>query len=224
MEAAALEKTIISQYANSPTIERLIANTNAYLDQDANLDAFYSMMWNVDTAVGYGLDVWGRIVGVTRVLNLATGGPYFGFTGPSGASGAPWNQGVFYDGEALTTSYALSDSAFRVLILAKALFNITNATIPAINQILVNLFGPAGLIPVGPSAPYCTDGLDMTMTYTFSAVPGPVAAAIIYQSGVLPRPCGVLATVSVPTPGPLVDNAGNVLKDDAGNILFGSTP
>jgi uncharacterized protein DUF2612 len=223
MDAAALETTIQSEYANSPTLMRLIQNVNSYLDPRANIDAFYDLIFNIDTAVGYGLDVWGRIVGVGRVLNLAIGGPYFGFTGPSGASGAPWNQGIFYDGEALTTNYALSDTAFRVLILAKALFNITNATIAAINQILINLFGPDGLIPVGTSAPYVTDGLNMTMSYVFSATPDPVATAIIYQSGVLPRPCGVLANVTLPSPGPLTDEAGNVLKDDAGNTLFGST-
>ena len=75
-----LEQTILSQYANSPTIVQLVTNLNAYIDPTTNIDAFYDFVWNVDTAKGYGLDVWGRIVGVGRVLEIATV-DYFGFTG-----------------------------------------------------------------------------------------------------------------------------------------------
>jgi len=61
-------KTVISQYANSPILTQLIENIYAYLDQTKNFDAFFDLIWNVDTAQGYGLDVWGRIVGVTRII------------------------------------------------------------------------------------------------------------------------------------------------------------
>src|SRR5579871_5512746 len=64
-------QTIISQYANSPILTQLIANFDQYIDPTKNLDAFFDLIWNVDTAQGYGLDVWGRIVGVTRVLQVA---------------------------------------------------------------------------------------------------------------------------------------------------------
>ena len=98
------------------------------------------------------------------------------------------------DREPVTSNYALLDGPYRALILAKALANICNATIPAINQILINLFGPTGPLPV-PGNAYCTDGLNMTMTYTFSGPLDPVQTAIVYQSGVLPKPAGVSATV-----------------------------
>lgn len=187
------EATLLSQFANSPTIVQLVTNMNAWIDPRANIDSFYDNMWNIDTAVGYGLDVWGRIVGVSRVLQVSVG-TYFGFTGPSGASGVPWNQGIFYNGEPVTSNYALTDTAYRTLILAKALANICNATIPAINQILINLFGPNGLIPIAGNS-YCTSGGGRTMTYTFSSALDPVSTAIVYQSGVLPTPCGIVATV-----------------------------
>jgi hypothetical protein len=187
------EQTILSQYGNSPIIRQLIANMNAYIDPEANIDAFYNLLWNVDTAQGYGLDVWGRIVCVGRVLEISSAS-YFGFTGPSGVSGVPWNQAPFYNGEPNTSNYALLDDPYRALILAKALANICNATIPAINQILINLFGATGPLPI-PGNAYCTDGLNMTMTYTFPAILDPVQTAIVYQSGVLPRPAGVAATV-----------------------------
>ena len=185
--------TIMSQFSNSPTITQLITNFNTYIDPEANINAFYNMLWNVNTAVGYGLDVWGRIVGVGRVLQIATS-DYFGMKGPSGASGLPFDQAIFYSGEPLTANYALLDDPYRTLILAKALFNISDGTISSINQILINLFGPTGLLPVAGNS-YCTDGLNMTMTYTFGSALDPVQTAIVYQSGVLPRPTGVAATV-----------------------------
>ena len=185
--------TIMSQFSNSPTITQLITNFNTYIDPEANINAFYNMLWNVNTAVGYGLDVWGRIVGVGRVLQIPTSA-YFGMEGPSGASGLPFDQAIFYSGQPLTTNYALLDDPYRTLILAKALFNISDGTISSINQILINLFGPTGLLPVAGNS-YCTDGLNMTMTYTFGSALDPVQTAIVYQSGVLPRPTGVAATV-----------------------------
>jgi hypothetical protein len=187
------EATVISQYANSPTIIQLIANMRDYLDPSQNITAFYDLVWNVDTAVGWGLDVWGRIVGVSRVLQIAVV-DYFGLKGPSGSSGVEFNQGIFYNGQAITANYALLDGPYRALILAKALFNISDGTIPAINQILINVFGQNGLLPVEGNS-YVTDGENMTMTYTFGSALDPVQTAIVYQSGVLPRPCGVSATV-----------------------------
>jgi Protein of unknown function (DUF2612) len=187
------QATLESEYANSPTIVQLLNNMNDYIDPTNNINAFFSMIWNVDTAVGYGLDVWGRIVGVSRQLKVQAF-DYFGFQGPSGASGVPWNQGIFYNGTIINDNFELQDGAYRVLILAKALFNICNGTIQAINQILINLFGANGPLPV-PGNAYVTDGEDMTMTYSFGGALNPVQAAIVFNSGVLPKPAGVSATV-----------------------------
>lgn len=180
--------TIISQYANSPTLLQLIQNFDTYIDPTFNLESFFDLIWNVDTAQGFGLDVWGRIVGVTRVLQVQTVS-YFGFEGSGGnASGDPLNVSPFYDGGSLTSNFALTDDAFRTLIFAKALANISDGSIPAINQILLNLF-------TGEGNCYVTDGGDMTMTYTFEFVLTPVQLAIVSQSGVLPKPVGVAATI-----------------------------
>jgi hypothetical protein len=189
-----VEQTIISQYANSPTLVQLIQNFNTYIDPTANLDAFYSLVWNVDTAVGYGLDVWGRIVGVGRVLNLASG-VYFGFAEAIDGTEAPFNQAPFFSGGATTGNFALTDESYRTLIFAKALLNITDGSIPSINQILINLFGTT----LGNC--YVADNQDMTLTYVFAFALTEVQTAIIIQSGVIPRPAGVLASFVVQTTG-----------------------
>lgn len=179
--------TVISQYANSPVLLKLIENLATYIDPTANFDAFYELVFDVDTAVGYGLDVWGRIVGVSRILQLPAPGLYLGFDEAGDAY--TFNEGIFYGGGSLTNNYALSDTAYRRLILAKALANICDGSIPAINQILINLFA------ADYGNCYVTDGGDMTMTYTFGALLSPVDYAIVSQSGVLPRPAGVSATI-----------------------------
>ncbi len=178
--------TVISQYANSPVLLQLIDNLRDYIDPTTNIDTFFLNVMNIDTAIGWGLDVWGRIVGVRRVLHIPTGDGYFGF-GES-ADALPFNYGVFYNDDTLTANFSLSDDAFRRLIFAKALANICDGSIPAINQILINLFTPYGNC-------YVTDGGDMTMTYTFGSALSQVDFAIVSQSGVLPRPVGVAATI-----------------------------
>lgn len=184
------QATVISQYQNSPTLLQLIANMETYIDPSANFDQFYSLMWNVLSAVGYGLDVWGRIVGVTRVVNVPSPTAFLGFE-QAAPTVKPFGFGIWFNGAAAATAnFNLTDDAFRTLILAKALANICNGSIPAMNQILINLFTGKGYGNV-----YVTDGEDMTMTITFTNPPSEVDLAIISQSGVFPRPAGVLLTV-----------------------------
>lgn len=183
------QQTIISQFAAAPTLTQLIDNFNQYIEPSANIDAFYDVVWNVDTAIGHGLDIWGRIVGVTRVVQIPVVPGFFGFYEALQFGALGFGQAPFWDGIApLVQNYNLSDDDFRVLILAKALANITNCSAPAINQILLNLFPSRGNC-------YVTDGLDMTMTYTFEFALTAVELAIITQTGVLPKPVGVLASV-----------------------------
>lgn len=182
-----LDRTIISQYQQSPTITALIEAFNQWIDPKTNIDDFYRLCWNVDTAEGYGLEIWGRIVGVGRNLKIA-GGKYFGFDEATNISADPFNQSPFYSGETLTSNVLLEDDGYRSLILTKALANICDGSIPAINQLLINLFPGRGNV-------YVTDGGDMTMTYTLTFEPTPMEAAIIEQSGILPKPTGVSATM-----------------------------
>lgn len=183
------ERTILSQYSESGsiTLRQLIANFNTYIDPSIDIDEFVESVWDVDTAGTWGLDVWGRIVGVNRVLQVASG-EYFGFA--QSAEAKTFGEAPFYGGQSTTSNYALTNDAYRVLIYAKALANISDGSIPAINRILLSLFPGRGNC-------YVTDGLDGTMTYTFEFELSPVEFAIVSQSGVLPRPSGVSATVVV---------------------------
>jgi hypothetical protein len=187
--AFSILETVLSQYSNSPVLLQLIENFSDYINPTANLDVFFTFIWDVDTAIGVGLDIWGRIVGVSRVLQLPTGQAYFGFKQASDA--LSMNEGIFYSGSRVTENFSLSDTAYRRLIFAKALANISDGSTASINQILINLFGQYGNC-------YATDNRDMTMTYTFGGTLSPVDLAIVSQSGVLPRPAGVSSTIVQP--------------------------
>lgn len=190
------ESTVISQYANSPTIQQLCANMNAYVDQTQNFANFYSFVWNIDTAEGFGLDILGRIVGVSRLLQIPTGALYVGFqdgTGPGTATDVqPFGQqGTWYTRIASSEAYLLDDGSYRKLILTKALSNIVNTTIPAFNQLLQNLFP-------GRGNPYVTTSGVMAMNFHFDFALTPIELAILEQSGAVPVPPGVSFTITTP--------------------------
>ncbi|MFT8482720.1 MAG: DUF2612 domain-containing protein [Gluconobacter cerinus] len=173
--------TILAQYANSPSLCTIIEGFNQAVDPGLVIDNWYDNVWNPQTATGWGLDVWGRIVGVSRVLKV-TETNFFGFSQGSPDS-KTFGSGVFYNGGSVTSNYILSDEAFRRLIFAKAAANIWDGSIPSLNAILMQLFGDEGNC-------YVADNQDMTITVTFEFTPSPVGISII-ASGILPRPSGV---------------------------------
>lgn len=213
--------TVISQYANSSALTTLLDNFDSYIDQTQNFDAFYDDIWNINTAQGYGLDVWGRIVGVNRVLKVQVG-KNFGFQEAGTISADPFNQSPFYGGSRLTDNFSLSDQSYRTLIFAKAAANITNGSIAAINRILMNLFPNRGnafvvdTVKIGlyfgfqesttaqpfNQAPFYAGQpfSSMTMQYVFEFQLTPVELAIVQNSGVLPKSVGVFASIFLTTP------------------------
>lgn len=182
--------TIIRQYSNSPILDGIITAFAAAMDPTELFDELYDLQWNVLTAQGYGLDSWGRIVGVTRTLQLPPGvNQFFGFqVAEDPAHFTGFDQAPFYSGQQLTNNATLSDTDFRTLILAKAASNICDGSIPAINAVLLALFPNRG-------ACYVADLGGMQMAYTFEFALTPIELAIVEQSGVLPKPVGVLASV-----------------------------
>ena len=74
-------QTLLAQFANSPTISALVAFMDQWVSPHADLDNFYNTVWNIQTASGFGLDTWGQIVNVSRVVQIPTGGTFLGFQG-----------------------------------------------------------------------------------------------------------------------------------------------
>jgi Protein of unknown function (DUF2612) len=174
-------QTILAQYSNSTRIVEMITSWNQALDPRKDIKLFYDNVWNIDTAISYGLDLWGRILGVSRLLYIPNAQlPFFGFRY---SNGLPFNQATFYTDPG-THAYSLSDSQYRILLLAKAYSNICGSSAKVINTILKQIFGSSGKC--------CTvDNGDMTASYVFEFNLTPIQYAILTQSGVIPNPAGV---------------------------------
>jgi hypothetical protein len=191
-----VDKTIISQYSNAATLVQLIHNMDGYIDPSADIDAFYSNIWDIDSAFGKGLDIWGKIVGLEtgRILKIPSSELNLGFNEAGTLSATPFGSGAFYSGSPVSQNYYLGDDAFRTLILVKALANITDGSIPSYNKLLQSLFAGRGRC-------YVNDLGNMQMRYTFEFYLQPFEMAIMTQAGVLPRPTGVFASVAqIPVP------------------------
>lgn len=186
------EDTVLSQFANSPSLDQLLANMWQYLRQDVNYETFFNFCWNVDSAEGFGLDNWGAIVGISRLLEIPNNVNLFGFENSDDNEGVePFGSGVFnVQGGYQTQSYELPDPTYRTLILVKALANISATSAPAINRLLQNLFP-------GRGNAYVVDLGNMHMTFTFEFQLTLTEFAILSQSGALPHPAGVSYSIVV---------------------------
>lgn len=186
-----VSRTVISQYSNATTIVDIVQRMNDAIDPRVNLQGFYDWCWNVDTAFGKGLDIWGKIVGVARLLKIPGDLDTFGFVNATiPYDWQPFNQGTFYAGNIDTQAYLLPDDTYRTLILTKALANIVATTAQNLNKLLRNLFPGRGRC-------YVIDNGGMSMTFTFEFELSSAEYAILTQSGVLPHPAGVSYNVHV---------------------------
>lgn len=175
------------QYAASPRIKQLITYHTDYFSASW-VDEFYNVVWNVDTAQGFGLDIWGRIVAIEdgRYLPIVVGNN-FGFNDAALQSWLPFGQGTLYGGTPQTQTYELADTAFRTLILTKAMANISDCTMTGLNRVLQELFPGRGRC-------WVNDLQNMAIRYVFEFKLEPWEVSVI-KSDSLPRPSGVLATV-----------------------------
>lgn len=180
-----IEKTIMSQYANSPRLMHILRSLWGALDPEELIAKYYALVMNIPTANSYGLDIWGRIVGIGRTVTFPDPqDEYFGF-----ADGFfPFNTRPFSSAGGSASSWELSNDAYRELILMKALSNIVYATAPNINALMRSMFtGPA----------YCLITGHMQMKYVFEFELTPYQQYLVYNSGILPRPCGVEISVQI---------------------------
>jgi hypothetical protein len=180
--------TILSQYASSTKLRGIIGSLNAGLDISDFTDDFLTTIWDVSTADDYGLDVWGKIVGVSRYLNVNETTPTFGFDealiSSSDSGPKPFDEAPMYDGVQLTSTFRLSTEAYRVLIMAKAMSNITDCTIPNINKLLRYLFQGRGDVFVAITG-------TMSIRYVFGFQLTDVEMAIMLSSDAVTKPAGV---------------------------------
>ena len=172
-----VNKTIISQYANSKTLLKIIEQCSSCIPTDNDIQNFYDVIWNIDTASGFGLDILGKIIGVDRYININKD-TYFSTSSLS-------FQDVLKNQEISTLRYKASDELYKLLIAIKAMSNIMYVSAPNINRILSALFNDRGRA-------YFVKSGTMKARYVFEFNLTNVEKAIIIGTDILPRPTGVL--------------------------------
>lgn len=172
------EDSVQSQYAASPVIRALIEAMNLRIDPGVDIDLFYEKIFDIYTAEGWGLDNWGRILGANRLLQVEAG-DYFGFA-DSGLD--PFGQSVFYyPGQ--TENYYLEDSAYRELLLFKALANISSSDLASLNKLMGRFFGGKG--------GYIVEVTTMVIRFVFEFELSPYERSLMRLDFIPPHPGGV---------------------------------
>ncbi len=190
------EETILTQYSASTKLLSIIDTFNQAISLDDFTDEFITKVWDLTTNETFGLDIWGKIVGIGRYITAPIDSGSFGFSeADNGASDypLPFNDSPFYAGVQETTSVRLADDAYRTLILCKAFSNISIATIPDINKFLKMLFS-------GRGRAYCVNYRDMTIGITFEFALAPYEESILTNYDVVPVPSGVQLNISQVVP------------------------
>lgn len=149
-------QTLASQYANSLTIAQMVDSFGQQIDVSGDFANFLSFVWDIDTAQGFGLDILGRILGLSRqVINVP---PIFGFpTAPGGL-------------------YTMTDDQYRRALLVRARTNISNGSFADINQQLREMSN-------GRGNAFATRSDTMIMRYNFFYAPEPYEYALMRDYG-----------------------------------------
>lgn len=104
---------IQSQYAASVRITALLESCREHILPDADIVSFFDEVFNIETASGYGLDIWGNIIGASRFVP---------------------------DYQDSTTIYTLTDEQYRKVLFFKAGANIMDSTLYSMNYLLKKLY------------------------------------------------------------------------------------
>ncbi|HDL7751806.1 TPA: DUF2612 domain-containing protein [Yersinia enterocolitica] len=184
------EDTILTQYSASNRILSIIDTFNQAVSLSDFTDEFIEKVWDITTCETFGLDMWGKVVGVSRYIRAEIDNDCFGFSeaDDGGDYPSPFGDSPFYAGTQETETVRLSNEAYRTLILCKAFSNISIATIKDINRFLTMLFLDRGRA-------YCADYGDMRMGIICEFKLEPFEISILENHEVLPIPSGVLVNL-----------------------------
>ena len=159
---------MISQYANSPVLTKLCSNIQNLFDDSGFVKNWHDVVFNLETATGYGLDVWGKILNRDRRF-VYDGVEYY-------LQGAQTIDGVVFTEEEM-------ENLYRKVLQLTAMRYIGNASIDSINQMLQFIFD---------RKTYCLEYGTMQIRFVFRTYMNKIEKAIIENLN--PHPSGVLST------------------------------
>lgn len=190
------KELVILQYYNSPKAQ---AEINLYAEEFENTFDFlndFVNQFDIDKAYGDRLDLIGKIVGVSRVLENGIARYFFGFQGATNALG--YGQGRWRgDNDSSFTPTELTDGEYRFVIKAKILKNTFSACIES-NEYRRGMQETVALMFSNKA--YVVDNLDMTMTLNIDDDYPNNDVDLLNNNGLIPRPQGVKIIINYITP------------------------
>lgn len=179
-----IDDTILSQYGASKRIKALLRGFNELIKPDADIELFYNNVFNILTAQGVGLDVWGVIIGIGRTLQVKSSSNNSTFLGFNGSGQDVFSSSPFYNSNAGTDTVTLADTAYRELLLIKQSANISRTDAATLTSLLERLYEGRGnfyVIEVGI----------MKLRYIFEFYLEPFEEALAARRDLPPKPAGV---------------------------------
>ncbi|MBO7732877.1 MAG: DUF2612 domain-containing protein [Methanobrevibacter sp.] len=158
---------LIGQYANSPVMLKLANGLGTLFDDSPFIKNWYDVIFNLETANGYGLDVWGAILNRSREF-IYNGNRYY-------LQGAQTIGGVDFTAEQM-------ENLYRKVLQLTAMRYIGNASIASLNTLIQFIFKDDGEC-------YCLEYGTMYIRYVFRFYLNDVQKAIIET--IDPHPSGV---------------------------------
>lgn len=162
----------LSQYANSIKYMALFNNLSYVFNNSRTLEDWFNVVYNLKTAYGYGLDIWGIILNKDRQFYYEENGTikYIYLGGEQ-----------TIDGKTYSASYM--EEMYRMVLFLKVLCCITNCTLASLNSLLQFYFN---------QRVYVINYGTMEIRYVFEFYVSNLEKAI-FSTEFLPRPTGVLA-------------------------------
>lgn len=163
---------MLSQYANSPKYVTLYNGLNDLFNNASTIEDWFNVVYNLNTAEGFGLDIWGKILNQGRQFSYNDNGTtvnvYLG--------GEQTIDGITYDAQFMEERY-------RDVLFLKALSNISNCTIASMNNLLQFYYKNRGGV-------YVLEYNPMEIRYVFEFYVSNLEKAI-FTTGIMPKPTGV---------------------------------
>lgn len=174
-----LLRAILWQYNDAARLQSLFTSKSEwYSEAQAGFwEDWTRDVFDLTTANGFGLSVWGVILNVPLSYGLPSSGarPVFGF----GDFNQNFENGTF--GRDAAGVAGLTIDQKRLVLRLRYYQLISDGTVPHINYVLQEVFGMGKVL----------DGYDMTATYVFETALGSGVLAVLQEFDLLPRPAGV---------------------------------
>lgn len=176
-------KALLWQHDNAEGLKTLLEKKQQWYDvnQTEFWQDWFTNVFDLDTANGFGLAVWARILNVPLQVRVEAdvARSAFGF----GVHHKNFNNGSFARGQ--SGDIALSIEQQRLVLKLRYFQLISRGAVPEINEWLASLFADQGSV-------FVIDPNDMTfVTYFFRFQPDSDLQFILEKYDLLPRPAGV---------------------------------